>query len=383
MAEGRDLAPAFELQVNGQTLTEGIARAITSVEYESADGVADMLKIHLTNVDRVLSSSKIFTAGNDVALFGGYGDRTPFIGGVKLVEPEYDFPENSTPTLIVKGYTADSSMMDSEPAKTADAQNRDQKNKRTWRDATASEILEEKATLYGMDLDVDDFSFGRSITQKAGMSDYELIKGLANIAGFVLWVDHDPIGTPTLHFKDPASLPALQAEAYKFRYDTGELSTLLSFTPSYTFRGFRTALKVVVRDPVSGKTYEEEVVDEAGQEVDTRFEGDIDDEVEDALPPPATAKIFVGDYSVTTLTRKRFASAAEVKAWAAAWFKRQRDNFIVGRGKVIGVETLAARQTHELEGLGRLFDGRYEFVRVRHVFDAGGYRCEFNGRKVL
>jgi phage protein D len=381
--EGRDLAPAFDLQVNGINLGPDIMRAVTSVEYESSDGIADLLKIKIANVDAKLSSSKLWTAGNEVSLFGGYGDRTEFIGGVQIVEPKFFFPADAMPTIEIVGYTRDHAMMDDGPAKLTDGKTRKQKNKRTWRNAQIREILEEKANVYGMDLDADDFSIGKSVTQKTGMSDYDLVKGLANLTGFVFWVDHDPLGTATLHFKKPESLPSYQDKAYRFRYSTSSLSTLLSFSPTYKFRGYRTALKVIVRNPLTGKTFDEEVTDDSSEEIDTVFAGDVDDEVEGPLPPPTFAKIIVGEYSVTTMTRKAFSNAAEVKLWARNWFRRQRDNFVVGRGEVIGVSDLRARQTHEILGLGRLFDDQYEFVRVRHKFADSGYRCEFSARKVL
>lgn len=380
---GKDLAPAYDVLIGGTRLGPEITRYITSVEYESADGIADMASITISNPNLIFANSKIWQPGNELLIFAGY-ETTTYIGGVRIRAPEPDYPEGGMPSIKVKGYSRDTEMMDAAPVKSP-SRNRKKKNtnKRTWKDASAKEILEEKAGDYGFEVDADDFVFGRSITQKAGISDYDLVKGLSNIAGFLFWVDRDEDGRWTMHFRNPQK-SLTQAKKYTFFYNAGSRSSLLSFQPRFAVRDARTMLKVLVRDPLTGRKFEEEIEDDGAESVDLKFTGDPSSEIEGPIPPPAAVKILFGEYSIETLSNKHFRTGAEVRQWALQWFRRQRAHFISGRGSIVGTEDVFARQNHRLEGLGRALDGDYYFARVRHQLDSdGGYKLDFTARKVL
>ena len=74
----------------------------------------------------------------------------------------------------------------------------------------------------------------------------------------------------------------------------------------------------------------------------------------------------------------------DVLAWANQWFRRNRENFVLASGRLIGVESLRALQVHAMTGVGAKYSGDYQFTRVAHVMDGdGGYTVEFNARKVI
>ncbi len=78
-----------------------------------------------------------------------------------------------------------------------------------------------------------------------------------------------------------------------------------------------------------------------------------------------------------------FENPAALALWAQSWFRRYRELFIIGNGSIIGVETVMARQIHNLKGLGTLFDGKYYFTRVRHAQNQGGYILDFSARRIV
>lgn len=379
MAARDNMAPQYAILVANQELGPEITRFVRSVEYESADGIADMAKIKVDNPNFVFTDSKLWQAGNEIQIFMGYG-QAAYIGRVQTVRPVYDYPEGSAmPTIEVTGYTRDHLMMDNAPA--------EKPRPRPWPDATIREILDDKASVYGFELDVDDFAFGRSITQKAGLSDYDLIKGLANLSGYLFWVDADADGRWILHFRRPDErtglVPGVQEKKFTFRYNAGDSTTLLSFRPEYAIRDVKTKLRVQVRNPDTGRTTEEEIEDD-GTAPDLQSTGDPKEEAEDAHSTGAAIKLFFGEFSIETVANKPFKTAKEARDWALQWFRRNRENFVTGSGKTIGVETLFARQSHAFAGLGKTLDGDYYLSRVRHVATRDkGYECEIFGRKVL
>lgn len=369
------LAPTFALEIGGTLLSASVTQFVQSVEYESADGIADVATVKLLNPDLIFTDSKLFMPGNTMDIWMGYGggERLSHIGRVVITRPEPTFPADEIPTLTVKGYTLDYEMMDREPV--------DPKARR-FRSMRYSDIVAAKAEAYGMEADIDPTEGVKNIYQKVGMKDYDLVRGLANLTGYVFWVDFDVKKDRwVLHFKRPDA-PVDQDRKYTFRYNDGERSTLFNFDAEVAVSNARTELKVEVFDPRTGRTYTETIIDDA-RRPDLLFTGDP--KATTQLPETSGAvKLYFGEYSFEVVTDKRFETTAELKTWAATWFRRNRDNFIVGRGEVIGIESLRARQVHTLEGLGRSYSGDYQFARVRHIMtNDGGYKCEFHGRKVV
>jgi len=381
-----NLAPTFEILIAGQRLGDDISRFIDGVVYESADGIADVGKFTVLNRDGMFADRKLFQPGNEAVFRFGYGGAISFVGRVQLVKPQFNFPEADAPTIDVVGYTRDHQMMDNAPDKRV-AERRTRKDKpksRVWQNARLKEILEDKASTYGFQLDVDDYSFGRSVTQKPGMTDYDLVRGLANYLGFIFWVDGTEDGKWILHFKDPARGSAIaQEKKYAFRYNFEGQGTLLSFSPEYALRDARTKVRVEARNPDTGKTLSEEFEDDAAQP-DLQSTGDPNEEVDIGITTGGAVKLFFGDFSLEVLASKNFRSPAELKRWGEQWFRRNREDFVMGNGSTIGVENVMARQTHRLEGLGRTLDGDYYFTRVAHKFSRdSGYKLEFTARKTI
>lgn len=384
-ASNRELGPAYQIKVAGADIDIGVTDLISTVSYESSDGLADVMKIAVMNPDGVISDSKVFQIGNEMELWGGYGPSLDYIGASVINGSRANFPDTGQPTIMVTGFTRDHEMMDNEPpeAKKGSKAGKKGKGGRVFNNYKYSDAVRDRAKDYMFKPDIDDTpGLNLKFFQKSGMNDYEFVQGMANLTGFVFWVDRDATGQWILHFKDPKNVSALQQVKRTFRYNT-ELATLLSFTPEMKFSGSYTKLVAHVRNSQTGKLLKVEVED-------GRVSSDIayNDQPKDKIiePPPSGGgvKLFLGDFSIDVQTTKRFKTQKELGLWAENWFKQNRDNFVLASGRCTGIEDLYSRTVHAIEGTALLYDGDYQFDRVRHIFDAnGGYILDWHGRKVL
>ena len=369
-----DLAPRYIVDIEETALGPSITQFITQVEYESADGMADMAKIVVQNPDQKIADLKILQAGNEMSIWFGYGSQIKHIGRVTLRRARYNFPQSDVSQIEVSGYTADAKMMDNAPEKGKD---------RYFKKVTYAEIAARVADRYGFGPDIDPTPDEPDTrTHKAGVTDYQLVKACANLTGFFFWVDWDPDANLwVLHFKDPANvLDAVAQPDFTFRYNDGDLSSLLSFQPELLIQGARTKLKVLLKNHRTGAEIEEEI--EEDTESADILATDETSEVEDEHKGVTPIKVFLGEFSFELEGAKKFKTAAEAKQWAAQWFRRHRENFILGSGMTIGAETLMSRQIHTLEGLSKTLDGKWYFSNVRHTLsESDGYVCSFKARK--
>lgn len=414
------MAPDFSLKIDNNRLDESVREMIQSVEYESCDGMADVLKLSIADtMDKSarlpIRDSKIFMPGRVLSLFIGYGTQLRHIGSAEIRRLRPIFPSGAAPSIEVVAYTADAKMADTGPEplketkvlKKGGIRKKNSKAGRRWNNARYSDAVADRADAYGFKLDIDEAPYGGEFIQKANMTDYDFIKGLSNLTGFIFWVDGDSNGEWTLHFKDPARLRQadLQDKTYTFKYGDDDFSTLLSFEPELAIQNAITKLLVQTKDPISGRILEAKVEEEQDQGPETginpgnlKSDGDIVDKSLDQrsaldlkgngmkgeLTTASDIKLFVDDFSFDIRANRRFRNEAELAAWAAQWFRRNRENFLLARGALIGIESMRARQVHNLSGLGTAWDGAYYFTRVRHIMNvSSGYSVDFNARKIV
>ena len=422
------MAPDFSLKINNRRLDASVRDMIQSVEYESCDGMADVMKIVINDTfDKSarlpIRDNKLFMPGNKLVLFIGYGPRLRHVGSAIIRRVRPIFPANSAPTMEVIAYTADSMMMDSAPEALKDTKKlkkggiriKNSKAGRRWTNEKYSNAVIERAEAYGFKADVDLTPEPPSeFIQKANMTDYDFIKGLSNLTGFIFWVDGDSQGQFTLHFRDPERIHQGDFQSkqytYTFKYGDDDYSTLLSFEPELALQGAITKLLVQTKDPWSGQIFQAKVEEENDDSPETDIEtgninpdqrtndGDVVDKSLDQrsglnltgngmkgpLTTASDVKLYTEEFSFDIRANRRFNSDADLAAWAAQWFRRNRENFLLSRGSLIGIEDLLARQQHKCVGLGTAWDGLYYFTRVRHTLSVStGYTCDFNARKVV
>lgn len=409
-------APNFSIKVAGGEIPAGIRQLIQSVEYESAEGMADCLRVRILDPDMKMPKNsskaasvagisasgggsgeaqriidtKVFQPGNEISVAFGYGTELKHVGAALIRRTRVNFPSNGFPTIEVIAYTKDVVMMDNAPEKSKKEKG---KGGRRFKEKKYSEAVEERAEDYGFELKVDPTpEKPQDFIQKSGLSDYDFVNGLANETGFIFWVDCKDDGKWTLHFRDPATMtPAdVQEKKFTFKYNDGNFSSLLNFEPEILIQGSKTKIKVSCKDLKTGKILEVEVEEENDDapEVKVSPSGSTLKAVDQALDGEHSTgsdiKLYLQDFAFKEFANHSFETEADLIVWAKQWFRRQRENFIMARGATIGNELLMALQTHEIKGVGESLSGDYYFSRVRHRLDNNvGYICEFDCRKVV
>jgi phage protein D len=374
------LAPAFEVAIEGSRLGRSLSELVSGVEYESIDGMADEARLTISNPDYKLSNSSLWQPGNQMDIWFGYGTSLNFVGRVIIAKPTPKFVRDSMPTIEIKGYTKDFIMMSNKPAAGGGSTRNFQVDSIT--DAVEQVASREVYKFDTLDIDKPDKLRYASV-QKADMSDYHFVQGLANTLGWLFWVDYTQDERWTLHFKNPEGL-RVQGRKYTFEHSNGDKSTLLDFEPELSLQGAVTRLQVQSRNPDTNALFVEEF-DDTANTPDGKYKGDPADVIDETLSTSgAVVKFVFGDNAIEVVSDKKFRTAAEMKIWADQWWRRKRENFITGRGTIIGVDDIRARQTHVLKVPMDAISGDYYFARARHVFSASeGYLVDFSARKVV
>lgn len=432
-------APKFRVTINDITVIQnGILKidslqfpnAVSSVEFESADGMTDMLKINIQNrflqyegrIWKNLADVVHFQAGNEIKLFGGY-DVEEFIGAAQIVRPEYFYPYDGTPNITITGYSRDYLMMDDSPAPIDDTNiPYKRKNKAGRRENiiltdTVSSIVEKIAVAYGFTTkdigrikgksrnSISVFNDKIEAVRKSGTTDYDVLYSLANRFGAYFFTKHNGYegedGKWILYFLHPDEYKEYrengiiteQVDKFSFSYAgvhdpearIFERTTypLLSFNPSYSIKNVTTHFYAVSRDPHTGEEYNAEIILSKNKDLNTKFQVDTDITLKEGIDP-AKIKIFFEGYSFQSITKARIKSKDELETWLAQWVLRYSRGLVTGSGRVIGYPLLGPRQMHYIGGLGKAFDGLYYFNKVGHYFSGSDlYTCSFDARKVI
>lgn len=397
--------PNYEILIRGGhgaqpfTVTDEVKRYISEVAYEDNCDQFDRLTIKLENqIDgsgerSVLSilDSKLFAEGHILELMMGYGHSLFTVGASIVVKLTPEFPGDGSPTLTVEGYDL--------LYNTARRRPRGGVSYKGNRDSQIASIIGERN---GFVIDAQDPRSYDNIqktsgiydrVQAKGMSDYEFLKKVADINGFDLFAKFDNEQKKFILFFRPPALRA-QKEVFTFVYNEGEapyVNSLLSFTPTLNAYDQGTDFELFyIKDKQIGgsrikfsKQLDAATQAELKELQEHRFGAKME------TPKPAGGdgvqvafKAFGSSFKFPP--HKRFKNEFEVRTAIQEFIKRQKENFVTGRGVVLGNEVLQSRQVHNLEGLGRQFSGKYYFTNVIHRMGRDAtYLTEFTCRKVI
>jgi phage protein D len=406
-AFGEDLAPTYSIRVNDTELCSDISHYVSSVSFESNLVMADMFQMKIANPyfsmtdERNWISNKALQPGNEIEVWAGYGRADHFLGRAVIQRHNPNFPMDGIPSLSIKAYDKSFLMMKvagdikgargwkinlAEPAPADDDDNQGV----SWVDLKHSDVVKLLAEKYGMATDIDNTGKVDTVIQKKGMSDWQLINGLANLNGMEVWVDWDYVKKRwVFHFKRPADESSPE---FAFVYQDGNNTTLLSANVEYGITEPITTLQVLAWDWVNDKWVSVVIIEDA-ESADPIFkpgpaprglvglEGEplsLNETIENA----SSFRLAAAGAAIDVVPDHQFKDADSLARFAQQWFLERRDNFMIVKGATIGVETLKARQVHELRNLSKRLDGAFYFVTVDHKL-GDGYHCEFIARKIL
>jgi phage protein D len=378
-------APRFEIVINRSIqLTDEMKAFISEVKVEDDADLFDKIEITMdtlntttTGAIQEIIDSKLFMPGNLLEVKMGYGNSLKTVGAGYIVKPIPSFSPTG-PTLKVIAYDPFFNMSQKKSLKGRSFKN--------FRDSQCVTIIAAEHAFDYSQVRKADGIFDRF--QNVGENDYEFLKRIADLRNFEFYNKYDPETGKFVLFFEPAT--DRQKEVFTFTYFDGDKnpdSTLLEFDPEMSAVDQATSFKIIGWDRKAKKKIESVFsASDLSSAPQIKAEGkDLDKKIgpkDNLNGRKVRFKAFGENFEV--ISRKPFKNEKEAKAFIDAWIKKRKDHFITGRGKIIGLEVMQARQKHILNGLGNIFSGKYFFINVTHVMGRGQqYMIEFSVRKVF
>jgi phage protein D len=377
MSEEFSHNPKILVTVEDHELGQEVTDMVVDCEVELSRDVADQITLTILNPwknndpaggELLYTDSTLFQPGNEISVYLGYGtELSPVCRGV-ITRYLPKFPEGEVPKLTIKALDASCRMMDLTEGATEAA---------VYSDMAYVDVVRQVLTKYNIvEGDLEGGPAGeKQLVKKAGMSDYQFVKGLANLLGFEFKVRYDfDLGAWKAYWRTPVSE---QTKQYTLRWP----DPLFAFEPEYGLRDSVSGVKVLYWDKDT-KVWEEIKVEDTASGESPKYKGSTKD-MEQEIKEAAKFRISAGGIFVEIIANRKFKSAAEAVQYAERWFQARKDNFILARGKTIGIETMKVGDEHIVDGVGKLLGGLWEFTSVNHKFDGSGFFTNFVAHKVL
>ena len=332
-------APRFDVHISGLTLASDVTQRVLSVTYEGSLDTADMFKIVVSNPNNQFTDSPLFSPGQDVELYIGYGPNlTPMIlGEITTIEP--DFPADGPPTISISGYDKSYRMR------------HNQSVPRQFKYMTDSLMVAEIAA-ENLLIPICDPSPWYHDTMTQTGTDFAFIKSLAVNNLFDAYVYWDK-----LYFQLP-----IQTKAYVLEWG----QSLRSFSPRLStatmsglqvIRGYNEELATAIVGVVSGALLNlEDIINRLG---------------------PATLNMLAS-LGRRWIHSQKITSPVDALALGKALLQQLLNGLYEGTGTTIGIPDLRAGSFIEVAGAGKRFSGVYRLSKVKHTINESGYITEFD-----
>lgn len=370
-----NLAPRYRVEIEGTELKEDVTNLIDSVEFVEQENSAAKITLEVSNLDFQFLDSKTFAEGNAVDLWMGYVDRPlAFMARGIIVRPNPRFPRRGMPKMRIVAHDLSKKLMD--------VGKKDRG--KVYKKKTDSEIAE----AIFKEIEASPFVFAtngaKTRVRKRGTTRWQFLVRLARLNGYVVFVKYDPRKRTNVGYFGPPDVED-QPEKFKFHYGTGEPdATLLEFFPETNLSNQTTKLELSWVDPSTRKSHRLEVEVTRKTKEKTLFvgtEGTKELKRPISNGPKVTFTIF--GQRTEEVVGRTFRSTADAKRFGAAWFQARQDEFALGRGAVLGLETLRRGQVHELLGIGNRLSGDWHFTSTTHKMSGNSiYEVGFTARKV-
>lgn len=394
--------------ISGGYLGEAALQFVQSIQIEQSLHSEDLITIQMANPikdqpgkvrtsELIMTNSRAFMPGNLVKVYLGFGnsvgDQFVAAGLIRKYMPR--FPEQGMPTIEIKAFGAGCLMMDGSWDINA-------KGARSFPEDTAlNTMVEDIAMEYGFARDGIEPTVARPAVEtvkKAGMSDYDFCKGLANMLGFEFSVKWDDDAEEwVMYWRTPKAHRTFFRE---FTWGPDAVldrsrELLLSFEPQFAIQNASTDVEVFYydRDTLTWEKviYPPEDPEPQRGEAKPEFEWTGDAETADEQlarvgdsESARGLRIQADGIAVEVVPTQNFNSAEEAYAWAEGWWRARQQHLITGNGRVYGNSKMAPGQVHDFQGLGPGLSGLWYIIECTHNFDAtSGYFVDFTARRVL
>jgi hypothetical protein len=294
---------------------------------------------YLYNDREILDFGKTIKVG----IGAGQGAGTVFEGRIMGLEGRY-FRERAPEILVL----AEDRLQDL----------RMTRRTRAFEQLSDSDLFQQVASQHGLQAQADVSGPTHRVLAQLNQSDLAFMRERARAVDAELWLEGS-----TLHVQ---ARSRRQGGNVKLSYGSGllEFSALADLSrqvSGFAVSGWDTSGKQAIQYRATDAAISGELAnDQGGSSLLGQAIGQRDQQVVHSLP----------------------FTSQEAQALAEAQFRRAARRFVVGRGVAQGDARVRPGASVELKGLGRMFDGKYYVVEVRHTFDtAHGLRTHFTAER--
>ena len=401
-------SPNYILVVNGETMPDEVTQHIVDIEYEDNEELFDQIKITLKGwkqdgvfgrdipVPEWIQKETIFSEGNLVWVFMGYGGQERLIGGGEIVRREFNY--GAEPSCDVICYEPLHRMAGEFAEKAI-----------VYKGMRSSDIVKKIARkgvysgAIGALFDVSNIDrlpivTPRAEVQKRGESDYAFLKRMADVRGWHLFTRFDERKRKFALFYGPDV--DKQEELFRYEYNPREdllpEDTLLSFKPEINIIDQNSEVEISSFNEKKKKNVQSKQkytgLADGKLTLNRKFTSGNTDFKNTQLQNPTEYRVRAFGISKKVVTNRPFKDDAEAKKFIINWARETIKNFITGNGRISGNEVFQSRQAHIFMGLGETFSGteskpaKWYLTKVVHKISVGSstvYSTEFDCRKVI
>lgn len=343
-------APMLRVEIGEKLLSP---TAIISVSID--ENLKDPSKFNITLNEGLDIKTQRFTwldnpdinPGKKVEIYFGYSKeepKNPMMGIIKALRPS--FPSTGIPSLTMEGYDLSHSMQK-------------RMSKIDDENAKYSDIAKEMAAkFYNLKAVTNDSGEKyQKVPRKPGQNDYEFLKDLAKEIGFEFFVQRD-----TLYFRKPKD-DKKPVKTFYYR------KNFISFAPRLSTASLINEVCVTGYNAKTKKRIKESVkLTDICTGPDVGFLTELI-KVSEGLQPKKIEDIPLE-------------SEDKAKSIAEEKLKEALSNYYIpGTLECVGDPELRPGILIEIDGLGKLFSGKYYIASARHSFDNNGYRTTLEVRR--
>ena len=330
--------PEVRVLIDGARLPPTVEHAVQAVEVDLSLGLIDQATVQLANGRGAVSELDLLAFGKEIEIQLGYIGKIKAVFKGDLVAVEPCFPQSGSAAVTVRAY---------------DRLHRYRRGRhqRTFLNQKVSDVVTTLASEEGLRPQVEDTGHTHEYLLQNNQTNIEFIKELARRAFFEVFVRET-----TLHFRRPKYD---QGPALKLEWN----QNLKSFHVRKSSANVATKVETRYWDMLQKK----HVVQAHGR-LHGKLGPDIARETKQAFG--------AGDVQISARTHTLPGEAEDL---AFAIYNEQALRSTRGHGTAYGDPEIEPGQVIELEGLSKLWDGKYYITACTHMYDVfgGGYTTEF------
>ena len=347
-------APLFIIEIGKQKLPEDISSHIENFSYEENEKQMDELNITIAKGDLSYVDNTLLQEGKEIRVRWGYVGNLSEVRTCTIKEINYSFGEDGVIRMELTAY-------DKRHRMTGRA------SRQCWKDKKLSEIIKDIAKKHNFEtaVEVEDDMLYDFLSQGA-KNDLVFLKELAEEAGCSVWVENDKLYFRPNKINEPV---------YFFRYREDQDGYLQSFrisSKAESGKGTGRATEAAGINPMTAKPYSETAGQgkKSGKLAFALGDTSVPEKREGGETPLSSRADEAGRVTVSPAS-----SQARARRRASGKVKSAAMKSIEAEMVTIGLPYLKARDTVQIENIGKKFSGSWRITRLRHEISSSGYTC--------